>query len=84
MAVGDFKPVDMPERILAVEMAVVGMDVAALLDGAFAVGDGYVMKGEMMAFKQGALSAQLNIIKCFHCCFLFVGCKIMQIVQNES
>ena len=68
VAVVDACSVDVPPRVLAVELAVVGLDVPALLDARLSVGDGDALQAQVVLGEQGSLAAKLSVFNQFHVC----------------
>ena len=66
LAAVDLEAVDMPEGVLAPEAAVFGLDVAALLDGAFAVADGHLLQSQVVGLEERALALEMLFFDCLH------------------
>ena len=66
IAVLDGEPVYVPERIIALEAAVRGHNVAALLDGRFAGRYGYVVQVDIMRGKQRSFASEYLVFNELH------------------
>ena len=69
-AVGDLKAVGMPERILALEDTLLGLDVGCTFQSRFAGVEGAIDQKHIFYGEKRALAAKLSVIYCFniHCC----------------
>ena len=70
-AVLDSEPVNMPERIVALEQAVDGLDVATLLDSRLTGTDDDVLESEVMRGEKRTLPSEFLILNRFHICLYF-------------
>ena len=73
IAVRDQAAVDVPPGILAVKLAAVGFDVAAMLDTRFAVDDGDVLQAGAVDLEQRPFAAEFLILNDFHMVFRFLS-----------
>jgi hypothetical protein len=80
LAVAYSESVDVPEWVLAPEMAVVGLDVRTFLDGTLAIAYCHLFQPQVMTFEEGALPFEVLVLNCLHYLTLafdlFARCKI--------
>jgi hypothetical protein len=75
----------MPPRILAIEFAVVGLHVLALLDARLSIGDGYIFQTQIMASEQGSLTSKFLVFNQFHCLAMFCStANLHKILQTSK
>ena len=66
IAMVDRKAVNVPEGIVALETALIRLDIAALLDGRLAGTDDDMLQTQVMGFEQRALASKLLVTDQFH------------------
>ena len=66
ITVPDGEPVDMPERIVALETATCGHDIAAFLDGRLPFADGNIVQMDVMDGEQRAFPSEFLIFYQLH------------------
>ena len=66
LAMVNRKPVDVPERVLAHEAAVLRLNVRAMLDGRLAVDNRHMIQSQVVRGKQRALAPKFLILNQFH------------------
>ena len=92
VAARDETAVDMPPGILAIELAVVTLQIVAALDARLTVGDGYILQYSVVSAEQRTLTTETQIVYSIHKLLNLRGClricviayKVTKIMPNTE
>jgi hypothetical protein len=66
LAAVDLESVNMPERVLTPEAAVLGLYVGTLLDGTLAIANRHFLQSHIMSLKERAFTLEMLFLDSFH------------------
>ena len=92
IAARDEAAVNVPPRILAIELAVVTLQIVTALDARLTVGNGYILQYSIMSTKQRTLTTETQIVYSIHkililrvcLCICVIAYKVTKIMPNRK
>lgn len=92
IAARDETAVYLPPRVLAIELAVVTLQIVTALDARLSVGDGYILQYSVVGTEQRTLTTETQIVYSIHkllnlrvcLCICVIAYKVTKIMPNRK